>query len=372
MIEMCEYEFHNGEKCKEPILPNCKHCILHIDFPEDEKSERFKKIANLKEQKAEEKARRKDFNFEGARLVKVDLSGMEIEGDLSFINAAIGRHDWSQEGNGDVLFNKAIVTGDVLFGGAMIAGQVSFDAAQINGNVRLDGIISGYGVSFYESRIKGRLFVAGSEIGRGPFGGDVMFNRAKIDNGFYFLNSKITGGIWFEDAIIAGEFADFENLQITGPLLFSGAKFRDPFAQEQVCRKAKGILASLGDREGADYHFYREMEAKRRQKPCVIRFLELPLQYVFGYGTYWWGVLITWFSVVLGSALLFWVGDGVEGANSLWECMYFSIVTATTLGYGDYRPVHGPFQGLASFEAIFGTFMWAAFIAIFARKYMRR
>ena len=75
--------------------------------------------------------------------------------------------------------------------------------------------------------------------------------------------------------------------------------------------------------------------------------------------------------VVFGSAFLFWNGNGVVGANSLWECIYFSIVTATTLGYGDYQPTSGIFQGLASFEAIFGTFMWAAFIAIFVRKYMR-
>jgi hypothetical protein len=49
----------------------------------------------------------------------------------------------------------------------------------------------------------------------------------------------------------------------------------------------------------------------------------------------------------------------------------FSIVTTATPGYGGYIPAPGLYQGLASFEAIFGTFMWAAFIATFARKYMR-
>jgi hypothetical protein len=44
---------------------------------------------------------------------------------------------------------------------------------------------------------------------------------------------------------------------------------------------------------------------------------------------------------------------------------------AATPGYGGYKPVPGFYQNLASFEAIFGTFMWAAFIATFARKYMR-
>jgi len=53
------------------------------------------------------------------------------------------------------------------------------------------------------------------------------------------------------------------------------------------------------------------------------------------------------------------------------QYIYFSVVTAATPGYGGYHPNPGFYQGLASFEAIFGTFMWAGFIATFARKYMR-
>jgi len=40
-------------------------------------------------------------------------------------------------------------------------------------------------------------------------------------------------------------------------------------------------------------------------------------------------------------------------------------------GYGGYKPKPGIYQGLASFEAIFGTFMWAALIATSAREYMQ-
>ena len=82
---MCEYEFVNGEKCKEEALPKEKYCILHFNFPEEERSEEFKKIAKLKEAAVKEKVNKKDFNFEGARLVKVDFSGMEIEGDVNFM-----------------------------------------------------------------------------------------------------------------------------------------------------------------------------------------------------------------------------------------------------------------------------------------------
>jgi hypothetical protein len=42
-----------------------------------------------------------------------------------------------------------------------------------------------------------------------------------------------------------------------------------------------------------------------------------------------------------------------------------------TPGYGKYELTSWVYQVIASAEAIFGTFMWAAFIATFARKYMR-
>jgi hypothetical protein len=70
-------------------------------------------------------------------------------------------------------------------------------------------------------------------------------------------------------------------------------------------------------------------------------------------------------------AFVYWIGNGVEAAESLLECIYFSVVTAATLGCEGYNPKPGIYQGLASLEAIFGTFMWAAFITIFVGKYIR-
>ena len=370
-MKMCEYKFCNGERCKEKTLPNSKYCVLHIDFPEDEESEKFKQTVDLKQQKLKEKVSKKDFNFEGARLLKVDFSKMEIEGNLNFINATIGKRDWSNEENGDVLLEKAQVKGDVLFSGAMLLGCVSGDGAKISESVRFDGTITGQGISFYNANIGGLLAIANSEIGRNPFGGSVIFNDARIDVGIGLTSSEIHGDVWFEGAIIGGDGFLFEDVKIAGSLLFTGTKFQDHGVQELACRKAKGILGRLGDKEGADYHFYREMEAKREQKHPVIRFLELPVQYIFGYGVYPLRVIATWLLTVFSLAFVYWLGNGVEAANSLLEYIYFSVVTAATPGYGGYHPKPGFYQGLASFEAIFGTFMWAAFIATFARKYMR-
>jgi hypothetical protein len=163
----------------------------------------------------------------------------------------------------------------------------------------------------------------------------------------------------------------FDGTEIKGVCSFKKAKFKYPKAQEEACRTARITQERIGDRVEADYHFYREMEAKRKHKHPIIRVLELPVQYIFGYGVHPWRVITTWLVAVFCLASVYWIGNGVVAADSFWEYFYFSVVTAATPGYGGYKPVTGFYQALASFEAIFGTFMWAAFIATFARKYMR-
>ena len=58
----------------------------------------------------------------------------------------------------------------------------------------------------------------------------------------------------------------------------------------------------------------------------------------------------------------FGLPDGAA-SPSLRDLLYFSMVTMTTLGYGDILPVSSPARALASGEAIFGQLFVAIFIA---------
>ena len=101
------------------------------------------------------------------------------------------------------------------------------------------------------------------------------------------------------------------------------------------------------------------------------------LQKIFGYGVhpFWlWG---WWFFLVGIFAAVYWLGKGVNNAitaqplaNPL-EYIWFSITVAVTPGFAGNKPATRVYQVIAGLEAIFGTFMWAAFITTFARKYMR-
>jgi len=54
--------------------------------------------------------------------------------------------------------------------------------------------------------------------------------------------------------------------------------------------------------------------------------------------------------------------------NYYIDCLYFSAITFTTLGYGDFRPLEGIGRILAGSEAFIGAFMMALFVYTFARR----
>ena len=63
--------------------------------------------------------------------------------------------------------------------------------------------------------------------------------------------------------------------------------------------------------------------------------------------------------------MLFGVVKGDDGPISgLWEHIYFSVVTFTTLGYGNFVPANTGAEIIASFEAIVGFAVFALFIGV--------
>lgn len=108
----------------------------------------------------------------------------------------------------------------------------------------------------------------------------------------------------------------------------------------------------------------------------MVKLLEVLFEFLFAdltckYGTDWKRPVFLWMGLVIFVFPVFYaLTKSVVPTSSLFDYVYFSIVTATTLGYGDLHPI-GVGKVIASIEAIFGMFMWAVFLTVFARKYMR-
>lgn len=106
---------------------------------------------------------------------------------------------------------------------------------------------------------------------------------------------------------------------------------------------------------------------------------------VFGYGERPTYPLRTGGAVILLWSLFYWFGGIVDGkvvdpatkeetpkvVYDLWTSLYFSVVTFTTLGYGDLKPPPGIMRGVAATEAFFGACLMALFIVCLARKFTR-
>jgi len=137
------------------------------------------------------------------------------------------------------------------------------------------------------------------------------------------------------------------------------------------------------------------MDTKRKfQKMDNISFSNM----IYGYGEKPWNVIKTALAIILIFALSFSFiglgnseiielkrtaiyqnsGDIVDLASkgflknnvirNFSDSLYFSTITFTTLGYGDFRPLEGWGRILAGPEAFIGAFIMALFVYTFARR----
>lgn len=149
---------------------------------------------------------------------------------------------------------------------------------------------------------------------------------------------------------------------------------------EDVYRNIKLNLQDGGDYKTAGEFYFNEMVMRRkrslRERNILDWFISHLNSKLCGYGERANRVIAGSLIVVFSLALIFFVNHAVvrQGFTShspdFLECLYFSSVTFTTLGYGDYAPTQA-FQLVAIAEAFFGVFMIALFVLVFGRKMLR-
>ncbi len=157
---------------------------------------------------------------------------------------------------------------------------------------------------------------------------------------------------------------------------------------EEVYRNLRRGAENRGYFELAGTFFHREMVMNRHKSPLFsfARFLSKLEDLVTGYGERPSRVLRFAALLIVSYALAYSLvgihGDGheviLDSARTLAEnlgdfgrCVYYSIVTFTTLGYGDFIPVKPLARFFAATEALVGAFSMSLFIVVFVRKRMR-
>jgi len=94
------------------------------------------------------------------------------------------------------------------------------------------------------------------------------------------------------------------------------------------------------------------------------------------YGESTWKVVMTSALTIAFFGLLYFFSRGVavvaysNSISGFWSYLYFSVVTFTTLGYGDFYPM--PYMRVAAgIEAFMGAFLIGYFVVVIGRKIMR-
>ena len=149
---------------------------------------------------------------------------------------------------------------------------------------------------------------------------------------------------------------------------------------EDVYRNIKLNLQDEGDYQTAGEFYFNEMVMRRKRSLHERNILDWLISHLIskicGYGERASRVITGSLLVVFLLAFIYFIFGAIIKAGSVLynpnflECLYFSFVTFTTLGYGDYAPSQS-FQLLATSEAFFGAFMIALFVLVFGRKMIR-
>ncbi|RTZ15312.1 potassium transporter Kef [Vibrio aquaticus] len=154
---------------------------------------------------------------------------------------------------------------------------------------------------------------------------------------------------------------------------------------EEVCRNIRKQCEKQGLFEMAGDFFKREMRFRRYQMPLFSfkRAISKLVDVFCGYGED--PIRVVGFSIflILVCALAYFfldttgahpIYEGVTGwkfyALEFFNSLYFSVVTFTTLGYGDISPV-GVARFIAACEAFLGSFTMALFVVVFVKKMTR-
>ncbi|MDP6037537.1 MAG: pentapeptide repeat-containing protein [Candidatus Latescibacteria bacterium] len=156
---------------------------------------------------------------------------------------------------------------------------------------------------------------------------------------------------------------------------------------EEVYRSIRKCYDAAGTADVAGEFFYNEMVAKRKQMPkwSIPRIWSWLVEMLCGYGEIPYRIIGSSITYILFNAFIYIFfgmhhGDQIhafdkdvplfDNITTLGYAIYFSIVTFTTLGYGDFSPV-GWAKPFAAIEAFIGAFMIALFILAFVKKMTR-
>ena len=337
-MSVCKFE-----KCVNPPVFGSEYCWDHIEDKESYKRNLLSKAA------ANESLR-------NINLSKVDLRDAELARiDLSGAN--LTRADLSNSNLFDTNLNKAELLGSNLF-------QADLTSANLTGSDLTRSCLRN--ARLWHANLENATLIE-ADLDQCDLWNARLFNarfwRTNF-NGAFSLSKKN-----FECRV--NRFVNIYRINENGIL-----------SAEESYRDLKKYFLANGRYNDASWASFKEktmekMLLKKKKDPACIPSMIMDL--LCGYGEKPHRIIMSSFIMILFYALLYFISNAITYAQSdvyemsLGDYIYYSIITFTTVGYGDFIPKSALlFRSLAASEAFIGTFMIGLFIFTLARKYSAR
>jgi hypothetical protein len=399
----CSHKFVNRFHCSRNSEPGQDVCLAHLKERTPEQVKRFDMLIN--EMLRENNGDFLCFIFPEKFTFTKDFTkycGVPTEKTLNFSYCTfLGDADFSYaEFKGTAPFLGSRFEGNAIFSNARFAGKAFFDHTTIRGNADFDG-----------AEIEGDAIFSNAQIGD-----KADFSSARIGGDANFSGTRFRQPVSFGETIFRRETC-FDGVTLPPAGNFRGATVPLGYG-ESFCRFAKQVCQNMGEyREAGDWHFKERCHAlqakclrprsgemrSRWKKPSVWPELVF-MQWLFGYGERPWRVVRGALAVIVLCALGYLLLNGVElnstsghlhlrsvqlhltgddfldvpmdwtagsRLSSIGDALYFSVVTFTTLGFGDFRPVGTGARLLAGAEAFSGALMMALLAVSLAKRFSR-
>jgi len=389
-----------GRACGYPTEHGQEYCLFH----RDDESYANNLRAEIEQAAAEGACLRE------AKLSGADLGGANLSGAEPRWASHSGANPWFADLSGAEL-HFANLSGARLDGadlsGAKLNGA-NLSGAKLNDANLSDAELNGAnlsGAELEEANLSGaELFVANlsdAELRLADLLGTTLrfanLSNARLCNAKISPDTDLDRVMWWAE----DKRASWPKwLQIREPVLREEGEARDEDALancERLYRQIKRCYQESGQYDTAGIFFVREMECKRKQLPrwSLMRAVYHVLHFVSDYFENPWRVVVVGLLVILLFAFVhagigfFWAvgkgcpqgGQAIGGGITLspfaadWAAMgralYFSAITFTATGYGDYVPNPGCGHFFAGLESLIGVFLMAMFLVCLARKFGR-
>jgi hypothetical protein len=298
---------------------------------------------------------------------------------------------WSQpdsvrvEFGADVIFNSSVFKAQARFRNAVFHGTAGFDGCTFGGVVTFKNAVFNKDAKFRTVVFNGYCL-----LGNTVFTASARFANTHFAKGANFSEVKFYGQTDF-----GGVYSSSRTVPIYESIFFARRRFGD---DESFWRFVKQSAQEAGYYQLAGECFYNERCARLWQKfrgpgyydslsplkklTRLISGVRLLPELVFGRLLFGYGerpvrVLIASALVIVLCAFFYSQPGSLiyrDGPTepSFLQGLYFSTITFTTLGYGDFYPsAHGFCRQLAMAEAISGGFLMALFVVCLAKRFSR-